>query len=109
MKLVVHSYLPYLPQAFKNVSNSLSNAIAQARGQHDPYAVPVSHTVPSTAFGDLEEYLKAQAPLLSTLYTQSGALALRSREQVRNVTRIALLLQKTPIFPILTEAISSSF
>lgn len=69
-------------QALKNVSHSVSTAIAQARGQHDPYAVPESHTVPSTAFGELEAYLKAQAPLLSTLYTQSGALALRSREQV---------------------------
>ena len=66
-------------------SVQVQSAIAQARGAPAPSAATAgaSVSVEDMSFSELEAYLLGQAPLLTALYNEAAAVAVRAREQAQ--------------------------
>ena len=69
----------------KTATVQVQSAIAQARGAPAASAATsgASVSVEDMSFHDLDQYLLGQAPLLTALYNESAAVAVRAREQAQ--------------------------
>jgi len=70
----------------KLASVQVQSAIAQARGAPAPSSAATagaSVSVEDMSFSELEVYLLGQAPLLTALYNEAAAVAVRAREQAQ--------------------------